>query len=226
MWLWFYRNNNKKALTEKIEITLSDIDANAIKQSQINAKINDVKINLVQSNWFEKINDQFDLIVSNPPYLKWSEQASISASVLNYEPHHALFADNDGLVVYQIIDLLTNKICKQILWLLVNRKNYDNGLDGISDFNANEFEQKESHFEQNSQDHNTYTQYNYNQSTYTQKYKFSDLVPPSKIVSIFFTFMFFHYGAIAWIFCEKLFLIYSCCVIIKIWWVVKIFDKS
>lgn len=106
------------------------------------------------------------------------------------------------------------------------RKNYDNGLDGVSDFDVNEFEQEESHFEQNSQDHNTYTEYNYNQSTYTQKYKFSDLVPPSKIVSIFFTFMFFHYGAIAWIFCEKLFLIYSCCVIIKIWWVVKIFDKS
>ena len=65
------------------------------------------------------------------------------------------------------------------------RKNYDNGLDGVSDFDVNEFEQEESHFEQNSQDHNPYTQYNYNQSTYTQKYKFSDLVPPSKIISIF-----------------------------------------
>ena len=40
----------KKAMAQKIEMTLSDIDTNAIKQSQINAKINDVKINLIQSN--------------------------------------------------------------------------------------------------------------------------------------------------------------------------------
>ena len=116
----------KKAMAQKIEMTLSDIDANAIKQSQINAKINDVKINLIQSNWFEKINDQFDLIVSNPPYLKWSEQASIGASVLKHEPHHALFADNDGLATYQIIEKNLNKYLKPngIILLEINPLNY------------------------------------------------------------------------------------------------------
>lgn len=69
----------------------------------------------------------------------------------------------------------------------LKRKNYNDRLDGAFDFGANQFEQKESHFKQNDQYNNTYayTEYNYNQNTYTQKYKFSDLVPLSKIISIF-----------------------------------------
>ncbi len=43
----------------------------------------------------------FDLIVSNPPYIAPSESPSLSASVLDYEPAMALFADQDGLVFYR-----------------------------------------------------------------------------------------------------------------------------
>ena len=67
-------------------------------------QINQVKAQITQSDWLANINGKFDLIVCNPPYLKWSEKAELSSSVLDYEPHRALFADQDGLAVYEIIE--------------------------------------------------------------------------------------------------------------------------
>lgn len=94
----------KKALTDQVELTLSDFDLQALKQSQINLQINQVKAQIAQSDWLANINGKFDLIVCNPPYLKWSEKADLSSSVLDYEPHHALFAAQDGLAVYELIE--------------------------------------------------------------------------------------------------------------------------
>ncbi|MFK7825678.1 MAG: peptide chain release factor N(5)-glutamine methyltransferase [Oligoflexales bacterium] len=45
--------------------------------------------------------EKFDLLVSNPPYIAWSEFSDIESGVRDYEPHEALFAEEDGLAFYK-----------------------------------------------------------------------------------------------------------------------------
>ena len=67
-----------------------------------NAKINDVQINYTKSDLFKNIKDKkYDLIISNPPYIAKDEE--IMESVYKYEPHIALFADENGLYFYKKI---------------------------------------------------------------------------------------------------------------------------
>ncbi|MEA1883488.1 MAG: peptide chain release factor N(5)-glutamine methyltransferase [Thermotogota bacterium] len=46
---------------------------------------------------------EIDVIVANPPYISKQDMHHMDASVINHEPHHALFAENDGLAFYQAI---------------------------------------------------------------------------------------------------------------------------
>ena len=94
----------KKALKERVNMTLSDIDPNAIKQTKINLELNQVDANLVCSDWFSNLESPFDLIIANPPYLKEEEKNSMNDSVLKHEPHQALFANDQGLEPYKIIE--------------------------------------------------------------------------------------------------------------------------
>ncbi|WLP85326.1 peptide chain release factor N(5)-glutamine methyltransferase [Mycoplasma seminis] len=82
-------------------ITASDIDPQAILQASENAKNNHVDIKIIQSDLFQNINDKFDVIVSNPPYIQDSE--ILDDSVVNFEPLHALYAPEDGFYFYKEI---------------------------------------------------------------------------------------------------------------------------
>lgn len=81
-------------------VTLSDISRFAIKQTKINAKLNNLNVNVIRSNWFNKITSKFDVIVCNPPYLK--KQKKLVKS-LKWEPKRALFARDNGLFAYKKI---------------------------------------------------------------------------------------------------------------------------
>ncbi|CAH0417356.1 peptide chain release factor N(5)-glutamine methyltransferase [Periweissella fabaria] len=85
------------------EITASDISAAALAVAQQNAANNDVKLEFIASDVFTNITESYDIIVSNPPYIAASETDIMDQNVLDYEPHLALFADNDGLAIYQAI---------------------------------------------------------------------------------------------------------------------------
>jgi release factor glutamine methyltransferase len=65
----------------------------------------DHRVEWVQSDWFSRIKGQFDLIVSNPPYIAADEMAHLSKDVLNWEPHLALTPGGDGLEAYRQIAL-------------------------------------------------------------------------------------------------------------------------
>jgi release factor glutamine methyltransferase len=54
-----------------------------------------------QGDWLQGITEHFDLIVCNPPYIARDAQATLMPDVVNHEPHLALFADQDGLAVYE-----------------------------------------------------------------------------------------------------------------------------
>lgn len=90
----------KKAVPEW-KITLSDISTEALKVAAENAQTLDKEVYLTQSDLFENLNGKFDIIVSNPPYIAENEKGLMDQSVLEHEPSLALFADNQGLKIYQ-----------------------------------------------------------------------------------------------------------------------------
>ena len=83
------------------EVYATDISKEALEVAKENADRNDVKINFVNTNIYEGINEKFDVIVSNPPYIRYDEE--IDDLVRKNEPHIALYADNNGLYFYEEI---------------------------------------------------------------------------------------------------------------------------
>ncbi|QQE97926.1 peptide chain release factor N(5)-glutamine methyltransferase [Leuconostoc citreum] len=83
----------------------ADISSDALTVAALNAQqLNIKQLRFVESDVFSGLADlRFDLIVSNPPYIASSDEDEMDASVLTYEPHDALFADNQGLAIYQKI---------------------------------------------------------------------------------------------------------------------------
>jgi protein-(glutamine-N5) methyltransferase, release factor-specific len=99
------------AITLKKNLPLSevfaiDISNEAIQIAQKNANDNEVEINFLQKNILE-INDlksNFDIIISNPPYVRELEKLEMAPNVLDNEPHLALFVpDNNPLLFYEKI---------------------------------------------------------------------------------------------------------------------------
>lgn len=88
-------------------ITASDISKEALEVALDNAKENNVDINFIDSNLFSNIDNKYDVIISNPPYISYEEQ--IEDIVMENEPHNALFAKNDGLYFYEEILKECNK---------------------------------------------------------------------------------------------------------------------
>ena len=80
--------------------------------AQKNAEVNKVKVTFLNKNILETadLEQQFDIIVSNPPYVRNLEKEEINKNVLDNEPHLALFVeDNDALIFYKKIAELAQK---------------------------------------------------------------------------------------------------------------------
>ena len=84
-----------------LDITAVDISEDALVVAKNNALVNNCEINFIKSDLFNNIDDKYDLIISNPPYISYDEQ--IMDIVKKNEPHLALYAKNNGLYFYEEI---------------------------------------------------------------------------------------------------------------------------
>ena len=82
-------------------VTLLDISEKALDVAKRNAKNLNIDVNFILNDMLNNINDKYDVIISNPPYIKTNEE--VEDIVKNNEPHLALYAGIDGLDCYKKI---------------------------------------------------------------------------------------------------------------------------
>ena len=127
------------AIASKINCKIDAIDRSeeALEVARGNSKANGTvsKINFVQKDLFTDFVDfnDYDLVVSNPPYIPIGEYGSLQNEIKDYEPKYALTDGNDGLEFYRrIIALLRNTNTKTFALLEIGdgkRKNIENILE-------------------------------------------------------------------------------------------------
>lgn len=107
-------------------ISAIDISSEALNTAKENAKLNKVSINFIEKDILNTTDlpELYDIIVSNPPYVRELEKSEMHKNVLDHEPHLALFVDdNNPLLFYtKIADLAKNHLCKNgILFFEINQ---------------------------------------------------------------------------------------------------------
>lgn len=81
-----------------------DINKNALLKAMENAKLNDIKnINFIESDVFKNVDNKYDVIVSNPPYIRTDVIPTLDTNVKDYEPILALDGGESGLIFYEEI---------------------------------------------------------------------------------------------------------------------------
>ena len=94
------------------EVFAIDVSEKALAIAKKNTSANKVKVIFIEENILntESLHQTYDVIVSNPPYVRNLEKQEINKNVLDYEPHLALFVeDDDALLFYRKIAHLAQK---------------------------------------------------------------------------------------------------------------------
>ena len=108
------------------EVRAIDISIEALKTARLNADHNEVEVEFISEDILQcdTLGTRFDIIVSNPPYVRKAEKDMMKANVLDYEPHTALFVeDNDPLIFYRHILRFSEKNLKKggLIYLEINQ---------------------------------------------------------------------------------------------------------
>lgn len=82
-------------------VTALDISKDALEVARDNAKLNEVDINFVEGGMLDELKDNYDVIISNPPYIPFD--GFVEDIVKNNEPNVALFAPDEGIFYYKEI---------------------------------------------------------------------------------------------------------------------------
>lgn len=92
-------------------ITAIDISSKVLRMAKQNAQLHDVNVKFIRANIFSKMNlGEFDILVSNPPYIPTRTIEELQPEVKEYEPFVALDGDEDGLKFYRRIAEIARKL--------------------------------------------------------------------------------------------------------------------
>lgn len=117
-----------KALWDIAEVTLSDISDAAVSLTKKNADKHGLVCDIIQGDLFENITKQYDMIVSNPPYIESHVIDDLMPEVRVFEPRLALDGTADGLYFYRRIIKESEKFLKDegyILFEIGNNQAFD-----------------------------------------------------------------------------------------------------
>ncbi len=110
----------------KAEIISIDISEKAIETAKINADFHQTSIEFLQKDYLSlNLDSNFDIIISNPPYIGKNEELEIEHSVKNFEPNIALFSPlEDALIFYRKIaeDAVNHLNNDGFVFLEINQK--------------------------------------------------------------------------------------------------------
>ena len=125
---------------DNVSVVASDVSEAALEVAKSNALINNVseKIKFIKSDMFNNIIDEkFDIIISNPPYVKNDEYKGLEKEIF-FEPKIAFLADDDGLTFYRIIAQKAKQYLnkKGVLLLELNSNISSKVADLFNDFNS------------------------------------------------------------------------------------------
>lgn len=98
------------------EVSACDISQDALDVAKTNAAENNTTVRFFEIDILERqLPQKFELIISNPPYIKESEKQQMEKNVLEHEPHSALFVEGDDAIIFykKIIDLCASSLHKK-----------------------------------------------------------------------------------------------------------------
>ena len=90
-------------LSKNSKVTAVDISEKALEVAQENNRLNNAKVTFIQSDLFTNVTGKYDIIVSNPPYIRTDEIPKLMEEVKSHEPVMALDGMEDGLYFYKKI---------------------------------------------------------------------------------------------------------------------------
>ena len=93
-------------LSKNSKVTAVDISEKALEVAQENNRLNNANVTFIQSDLFTNVTGKYDIIVSNPPYIRTDEIPKLMEEVKSHEPVMALDGMEDGLYFYK-------KICNE-----------------------------------------------------------------------------------------------------------------
>lgn len=99
-------------LNKNYQITATDISKKALKVAKKNQKEKKTNIKFIKTDLYKNINDKFDILISNPPYIEENSN-NVEKQVKENEPYLALFGGKDGLDYYKSILKDIKKIIKK-----------------------------------------------------------------------------------------------------------------
>ncbi|WP_075037179.1 peptide chain release factor N(5)-glutamine methyltransferase [Halobacillus dabanensis] len=103
-----------KAELPESNVTAVDLSEAALHVAGKNAKEHNTDVEFVQGDFLEPLLDEsIDIVVSNPPYIAYSEKEMMNDTVLNFDPNMALFAEEEGLAAYKVIVQQLSKMKQQ-----------------------------------------------------------------------------------------------------------------
>jgi release factor glutamine methyltransferase len=110
----------------KAQVSAIDISAEALNVAKNNAALNQVNVNFINADilTISKLPAAFDIIVSNPPYVRELEKNEMQQNVLSNEPHIALFVKNENPLLFydKIAELAKNQLTENgVLYFEINQ---------------------------------------------------------------------------------------------------------